>query len=171
MSQLTLLYSRRQIATRIQRLADELNRDYAGRELLVVGVLKGAFIFVSDLVRQLHRPLVLDFVAVSSYGSGKESSQRVRITADLRQPVEGTHLLIVDDIIDTGSSALFLQRHLWNRRPASLRTCFLIDKSERRKVASQPDYVGFELSGGFVVGYGMDHAERYRNLPDIYRVD
>lgn len=171
MSRLTLLYHRDAIAARIEQLAGLLNRDYAQTELVVIGVLKGASIFVADLVRQLNIPVLLDFIGASSYGAGQDSLQRVRITSDLRAPVTGAHVLLVDDIIDTGLSAERLLRHLEQGKPASLKTCFLIDKSARRQVGYRPDYVGFELGDGFVVGYGMDHAESYRNLPDIYRLD
>jgi len=170
-NQLNLLYTGHQIAARIQQLADAIDRDYSGRELMVVGVLKGASIFVADLVRQLHVPVSLDFVRVSSYGAGKAPVQRPRVTSDVEGSLREVHLLLVDDIIDTGSSALLLWRHFSNQRPASLKTCFLIDKSERRKVDFRPDYVGFELGGGFVVGYGMDHDQQYRNLPGIYLLD
>jgi len=171
MDKLTLLYSRQQIAARVAALADVLNRDYADRELVVIGVLKGAAIFLTDLVRSLDLSLNFDFVTLSSYGSEMVSSEKVRITSDLRLQVTGAHLLVVDDIIDTGHSAAFLCGHLAEQRPASLKTCFLLDKSERRQVQLTPDYVGFELDRGFVVGYGMDYAEKYRNLPDIYRIN
>jgi len=166
-----MLHSREQIATRVKELADTLNRDYADKELVVVGVLKGGTIFLADLVRCLDVPVIFDFVTLSSYGSAKESSQQVQLATDLRVSVAGAHVLVVDDIIDTGISVAFLCRYLKERRPASLKTCFLIDKSQRRQVDFTPDYVGFELDRGFVVGYGMDFSEKYRNLPDIYRLD
>lgn len=166
-----MLYSREQIAARVKELADTLNRDYVDRELVVVGVLKGGSIFLADLVRRLDVPLIFDFVTLSSYGSGKDPSQQVSLTTDLRVSPAGAHLLVLDDIIDTGMSAAFLCQYLEERRPASLRTCFLIDKSQRRQVEFTPDYVGFELDRGFVVAYGMDSSEKYRNLPDIYRLD
>jgi hypoxanthine phosphoribosyltransferase len=171
MSKLTMLYSHEQIATRVKELADTLSRDYTDKELVVVGVLKGGAIFLADLVRRLDLPLIFDFVTLSSYGSGKDSSQQVRLTTDLHVSLEGAHLLVVDDIIDTGISAAFLCQYLEERRPASLKTCFLIDKSQRRQVEITPDYIGFKLDRGFVVGYGMDYSEKYRNLPDIYRLD
>ena len=171
MGKLTILYSRQRIATRVKAIANMLNRDYADKELVVIGVLKGASIFLTDLVRCLDVSLIFDFVTLSSYGSGKDSSEKVRMTNELSLSVTGAHVLVVDDIIDTGLSAAFLCRHITERGPASLKTCFLVDKSERRQVELTPDYVGFELDRGFVVGYGMDHSERYRNLPDIYRLD
>lgn len=171
MNRLELLYGRAEIAARVQELADRLNRDYARTNLIVVGVLKGAAIFVADLVRGLDGPVLLDFVEASSYGSGRDSSRRVRITSHLRGSLAGAHVLMVDDILDTGFSARALSRYLGEKRPASLKTCFLIDKAARRQVDFRPDYVGFRLDEGFVVGYGMDHAERYRNLPDLYLLD
>lgn len=171
MSKLTLLYNRQQIAARVKELADAVNRDYADKELVVVGVLKGASILLTDLVRCLDLTLVFDFVTLSSYGAGKDSSEKVCMTTDLRLSVAGAHVLVVDDIIDTGLSAAFLCQHLVQQRPASLKTCFLIQKSERRQIDFTPDYVGFEVDRGFLVGYGMDYSEKYRNLPDIYRLE
>ena len=149
---------------RVRELADEINHDYAGRELVLIGVLKGAVFFVSDLMRHLTMPVEVDFMAVSSYGSATSSSGVVRILKDLDAVIEGRDVLIVEDIVDSGLTLQYLLRNLAGRNPATLEVCALLIKPARRKVELPTRYVGFEIPDEFVVGYGLDHAERYRNL-------
>lgn len=169
--QLTLLYSRTQIQQRVTELAKAIADDYPGPGLVVVGVLNGAVVFLADLLRAFRQDVRLGFVSVSSYGTGAESSgaPAMQIQSDL--PLVGEDVLIVEDILDTGLSMTLLCQAIQARSPASLRICVLIDKRQRRLHAVKTDYVGFELSSGFVVGYGMDYAERYRSLPDIFSID
>ncbi len=169
--ELVRLYSRAQVQRRVRALAGAIRRDFRGRDLVVVGVLKGAFVFTADLVRALRRPVTVDFVGLSSYGHDAASSGRVTITTPLRVSVEDKDVLVVEDILDTGLSLSVLREHLRVKRPRSVRVCVLVDKRERRAEAVEADYVGFEVPGGFIVGYGIDYAERYRELPGIYRVD
>ena len=152
---------------RVRALAEEISRDYEGRDLLLVGVLKGAVFFLSDLMRHLTVPVEVDFMAVSSYGSSTDSSGVVRILKDLDQPIEGREVLIVEDIVDSGLTLSYLLRTLEAREPASLEVCALLTKPERRKVDLPIRYVGFEIPNRFVIGYGLDHAERFRNLPYV----
>lgn len=169
--QLTLLYSRTQIQQRVTELAKAIAADYPGPGLVVVGVLNGAVVFLADLLRAFRQDVRLGFVSVSSYGTSAESSgaPAIQIQSDL--PLVGEDVLIVEDILDTGLSMTLLCQAIQARSPASLRICVLIDKRQRRLHAVKTDYVGFELSSGFVVGYGMDYAERYRSLPDIFSID
>jgi hypoxanthine phosphoribosyltransferase len=152
---------------RVAELGDRVEADYRGRELLMIGVLKGALMFMVDLARRIDLPLELDFMAVSSYGTGTESSGVVRIIKDLDINIEGRHVLIVEDIVDTGLTLGYLREILLARNPASLRICCLLDKREARKTDVPLDYVGFEIPSRFVVGYGLDYAEIYRNLPFV----
>jgi hypoxanthine phosphoribosyltransferase len=152
---------------RVGELAEEINRDYAGRDLLLIGVLKGAVFFVSDLMRRLTIPVEVDFMAVASYGSATRSSGVVRILKDLDAVIEDRHVLIVEDIVDSGLTLQYLLRNLAGRHPASLEVCALLIKPERRKVDLKTRYVGFEIPDEFAIGYGLDHAERYRNLPYV----
>ena len=152
---------------RVQQLGAEISRDYADRDLLLIGVLKGAVFFLSDLMRHIDVPCEVDFMAVASYGSATDSSGVVRILKDLDVALEGRHVLIVEDIIDSGLTLQYLLRSLGARNPASIEVCALLTKPARRKVEIEPRYVGFEIANRFVVGYGLDHAERYRNLPYV----
>ncbi len=152
---------------RITEMAAEVSRDYAGRDLLLIGVLKGAVFFLADLMRQLDMHCEVDFMAVASYGSSTESSGVVRILKDLDAPLEGRHVLIVEDIVDSGLTLQYLLRTLESRGPASLEVCALLTKPERRENDVDCRYVGFEIPNRFVIGYGLDFAERYRNLPYI----
>jgi hypoxanthine phosphoribosyltransferase len=152
---------------RVRELGGQINADYAGRELLLVGVLKGAVFFLSDLMRHITVPCEVDFMAVASYGSATDSSGVVRILKDLDVALEDRHVLIVEDIIDSGLTLQYLLRNLGARNPASIEVCALLTKPERRKVELEPRYVGFEIANRFVVGYGLDHAERFRNLPYV----
>ncbi|MBI2690697.1 MAG: hypoxanthine phosphoribosyltransferase [Solirubrobacterales bacterium] len=152
---------------RIRALAAEINEDYAGKNLLLVGVLKGAVFFLADLMRQLEIECELDFMAVSSYGSSTESSGVVRILKDLDTPIEGRDVLIVEDIVDSGLTLSYLMKNLGSRNPASLEVCSLLVKPDRFKVDPNLRYVGFEIPDKFVVGYGLDHAQQLRNLPYV----
>jgi hypoxanthine phosphoribosyltransferase len=156
-----------ELARRVRELGAEISRDYAGRELLLIGVLKGAVFFLSDLMRTIDVKCEVDFMAVASYGSATESSGVVRILKDLDAAIEGRDVLIVEDIVDSGLTLQYLLRNLGGRGPRSLEVCALLTKPERRRVELSPRYVGFEIPDRFVVGYGLDHAERFRNLPYV----
>jgi hypoxanthine phosphoribosyltransferase len=162
-----ILVQRDELEHRVRELAGEVSRDYADRELLLVGVLKGAVFFLSDLMRHLEVDCEVDFMAVSSYGSSTDSSGVVRILKDLDVSIEGRHVLIVEDIVDSGLTLSYLMRTLSARNPASLEVCALLTKPERRKVDLPIRYVGFEIPNRFAIGYGLDHAERFRNLPFV----
>jgi hypoxanthine phosphoribosyltransferase len=162
------LFTEEDVRKQVRRLARKISRDFAGREVLLVGILKGAFIFMADLSRRLAFPVTMDFIRLASYGAGKESSGKVRITKDLETSLRGKDVLIVEDIIDTGVTLKYLFRHLKAQRPRSLKSVVLLDKPSRRKVDFQPDYVGFTIEDHFVVGYGLDFNEEYRNLSGIY---
>ncbi len=155
------------IEAKVRELAARISADYEGKELLIVCVLKGAWIFMADLIRQLTIPVQCDFVMASSYGAGTVSSGEVKVLFDVRTDPAGKHVLIVEDIIDTGMSMPVLIEQIKNRDPASVRVCALLDKPARRRVPVQIDYVGFTIPDKFVVGYGIDWAERYRELPYI----
>jgi hypoxanthine phosphoribosyltransferase len=152
---------------RIKELGAEITRDYAGKEPLLIGVLKGAVFFLSDLMRQIDVPCTVDFMAVASYGDATESSGVVRILKDLDAPIEGRDVLIVEDIVDSGLTLQYLMKNLRSRRPASLEVCALLTKPARREAEVSAKYIGFEIPNRFVIGYGLDHAERYRNLPYV----
>jgi hypoxanthine phosphoribosyltransferase len=152
---------------RVGELGADISRDYDGRDLLLVGVLKGAVFFLSDLMRHLSIPCQLDFMAVASYGSVTDSSGVVRILKDLDGPIEGREVLIVEDIVDSGLTLQYLLRSLGARNPATLEVCALLTKPERRKVELPIRYVGFEIANRFAIGYGLDHEERHRNLPYV----
>lgn len=154
------------LAERIGELAADISKDYAGKDLILIGVLKGAIFFVSDLMRALALDCEVDFMAVASYGSATKSSGVVRILKDLDAVIEGRHVLIVEDIIDSGLTLQYLLRNLRGREPASLEVCALLMKPGSKRVI-EPRYVGFEIPDKFVIGYGLDHAERYRNLPYV----
>jgi hypoxanthine phosphoribosyltransferase len=162
-----ILVQRDELEHRVRELAGEISRDYADRDLLLVGVLKGAVFFLSDLMRHLDIDCEVDFMAVSSYGSSTDSSGVVRILKDLDVSIEGRHVLIVEDIVDSGLTLSYLLRTLKARNPASLEVCALLTKPERRKVDLPIRYVGFEIPNRFAIGYGLDHAERFRNLPYV----
>ncbi|WP_429162543.1 hypoxanthine phosphoribosyltransferase [Desulfitispora alkaliphila] len=163
----TVLFSHEQIKVRVDELGDSISRDYRGKDLLVVGILKGAFIFMGDLVRAIKIPIETDFMAVSSYGASSESSGVVRILMDLEKSIEGRHVLIVEDIVDTGLTLKYLIEALNSRKPASVKVCTFLDKPERRRVDVKAEYNGYEVPDEFLVGYGLDYNEKYRNLPYI----
>ncbi len=156
---------------RVRELGEEVSRDYAGRDLLLVCVLKGAVFFLSDLMRHIDVPCEVDFMAVASYGSATDSSGVVRILKDLDTPIEGRDVLIVEDIVDSGLTLQYLMRNLGARNPATLEVCALLTKPERRKADVPCRYIGFEIPNRFVIGYGLDHAERHRNLPFVAVLD
>ncbi len=155
------------LARRVREIAGEISRDYAGKDLVLIGVLKGAVFFLSDLMRHLEIPVEVDFMAVASYGSATKSSGVVRILKDLDAAIEGRDVLIVEDIVDSGLTLQYLLRNLAGRNPNSLEVCALLIKPERRKVDLRARYVGFEIPNRFAIGYGLDHGERYRNLPYV----
>ena len=162
-----ILINETRIADKVKELGAQITQDYTSRDLVVVGILKGALMFMADLIRHIKRPVLMDFAVVSSYGESTETSGAVRILKDLDQPIEGKHVLIVEDIIDTGLTMHYLVRNLEARKPASVKVCTLLDKPSRRKVDMKPDYCGFTIPDKFVVGYGLDYAEYYRNLPEV----
>ena len=155
------------LSRRVRELGRQITEDYAGRELLLVGVLKGAVFFLSDLMRHIEVPCEVDFMAVASYGSSTQSSGVVRILKDLDAAIEGRDVLIVEDIVDSGLTLQYLLRTLEARGPASLEVCALLTKPARRKAEVAAKYIGFEIPNRFVIGYGLDHAEKYRNLPYV----
>jgi hypoxanthine phosphoribosyltransferase len=159
------------LQARVRELGREISADYAGRELLLVGVLKGAVFFMADLMRALTVPCEIDFMAISSYGAATDSSGVVRILKDLDINIEGRHVLVVEDIIDSGLTLSYLIRNLEAREPASLEICALLTKPERREIDVPVRYVGFEIPNRFVIGYGLDYGERYRNLPYVGVLD
>ena len=159
------------VAARVAELGSEISNDYTGKDLLLVGVLKGAVFFMADLMRQLSIPCEVDFMAISSYGASTDSSGVVRILKDLDISIEGRDVLVVEDIIDSGLTLSYLIRNLESREPASLEVCALLTKPSRREIDVRVRYVGFEIPNKFVVGYGLDFAERYRNLPYVGVLD
>jgi hypoxanthine phosphoribosyltransferase len=177
MTELKVLITREQIAQRVAEMGADINRDFAGQPVILLGVLKGAAIFLSDLARQLKIDATFDFIGVSSYGNrpspaqelktGWDSTGEVRLTKDMDQSMIGKNVILVEDILDTGLTMTYLKKLLMNRQPKSFRIAALLDKPSRRKQPIQADYVGFSIPDEFVVGYGLDYAEKYRNLPDI----
>lgn len=162
-----ILISREEIQNKVKKLAKEIQKDYDGEEIFVIGVLKGAFVFVSDLVRNIDLPVTIDFMAVSSYGLSTQSSGVVKILKDLDLEIENKNVLIVEDIIDTGLTLKYLKENLLSRNPKSIKICTLLDKPERRQCDLKIDYSGFVIPDKFIVGYGIDCAEKFRNLPHI----
>lgn len=170
MRKLKVLLTRKQIKSRVIELAAAIERDYRDKGPLLIGVLKGSFIFLSDLVRALNIPLEIDFIRLSSY-VGRDTSGRVEVVQEIRTPVGGRDVLVVEDIVDTGLSLSFLLDHLRQKSPASLRLCALLDKPSRRRVPVSIDYLGFTIPDRFVVGYGLDYEEKFRWLPDIRYIE
>jgi len=169
--QLKILISRDEIAKAVSRLAREIERDYQDKHPLLVSVLRGSFMFTADLVRQIDLNLELDFVRLSSYGTARESSGKVRVAQGVKTPVKGRDVLVVEDIVDTGITISFLLDYLTSKRPASLKVCTLTDKPSRRRAPVPIDYRGFTVPNKFIVGYGLDCDQRFRNLPDIYTLE
>jgi hypoxanthine phosphoribosyltransferase len=168
---LKILYSKERIADEIKRLGREISRDYAGRDVLLVGVLKGSFLFIADLVREIDCPSMVDFVRLASYGSETQSSGIIEFRKGLEMPIRGRDVIIVEDIVDSGYTLETLFNKLLLQEPRSLKICTLIDKRARREVEIEADYVGITMDDGFIIGYGLDYDEHYRNLPDIYTVE
>jgi hypoxanthine phosphoribosyltransferase len=166
-----ILVDEESLRSRVAELGEEISRDYEGRDLLLIGVLKGAVFFMADLMRQLTVPCEIDFMAISSYGASTDSSGVVRILKDLDINIEGRHVLVVEDIIDSGLTLSYLMRNLEARQPASLEVCALMTKPERREIDVPVRYIGFEIPNRFVIGYGLDFGERYRNLPYVGVLD
>lgn len=166
-SQPKTLITSDEITSAVARLAGEIRRDYNGKQPLLIGILKGSFVFMADLIRQIDLPLEVDFVTLSSYGAAREASGKVRVVQGLRTPIKGRDVLVIEDIVDTGTTISFLLDYLRKRKPASLRLCSLTDKPSRRRVPVSIDYLGFTLPDKFIVGYGLDWNEKFRYLPDI----
>lgn len=162
-----ILVSNAEIAKRAEEIAAQINADYKGKPILVVGILRGASIFLADIFKRLEGDVELDFMSLSSYGNGTNSSGEVKMIKDLSEPVDGKNVLIIEDIIDTGITLSYLIKVLEARNPESIKLCALLDKPSRRKVELKGDYIGFEIPDEYVVGYGLDYAEKYRNLPDV----
>ncbi len=162
-----VLLTNEQIKAKTQEIADQINKDYQGEQLMVVCILRGAVIFMADLFSRLTIDAQMDFMAVSSYGAGTQTTGEVKINKDMTTPIDGKNLLIVEDIIDTGTTLSNLVKLLKTRNPKSIKICSLLDKPERRTVDFDGDYVGFKVPNEFVVGYGLDYDEKYRNLPDV----
>ena len=163
-----ILFTEQQLKDRVAQLGRESSRDYAGKEpVLLVSVLRGSYIFMADLSRAIDIPVQIDFMSVSSYGKGTSTSGQVEIKKDLSDSIEGVHVIVVEDILDSGNTLSYLLHVLSARHPASISLCTLLDKPERREKPIQADYVGFTVPNAFIVGYGLDYAEKYRNLPYI----
>lgn len=162
-----VLFTEQELKDRVAEIAAQIDKDYAGKEPMLISVLRGSFIFMADLVRSITLPCTVDFMAVSSYGSGTTSSGQVKITKDLSESIEGRDIIVVEDILDSGNTLSYLFQLLQARHPASVRLCTLLDKPSRRTKPVTADYTGFTVDDLFVVGYGLDYAEKYRNLPYI----
>jgi hypoxanthine phosphoribosyltransferase len=168
---LHILISHNEIAEAVDRLACQIEKDYQGKQPLLLGVLKGSFVFMADLIRQLDLPLELDFVRLTSYGSARESAGKVRVIQRPQTPINDRHVLVIEDIVDTGITTAFLLDYLKKKKPTSLKLCALTDKPSRRRASVSVDYLGFTVPNRFVVGYGLDCDEKFRNLPDIYTLE
>jgi len=169
--QLKVLISEAEVNVRISALGAQISKDYAGKEIHLICILKGSVFFACELAKRITVPVSLDFMSVSSYGNSKESSGIVRIAKDLDEPLEGKHVLIVEDIIDSGKTLNHLIPILYSRKPADIKLCTLLSKPDRREVDIRVDYIGYEIPDAFVVGYGLDYAQKYRNLPYIATVE
>ncbi len=162
-----VFFSGEELQQKVREIGAQITRDYEGRDPLFVGVLKGSFVFMADLMRAVDLYCDIDFMAVSSYGSGTTTTGAVKINKDLSYSVEGRHIILIEDILDSGVTLSYLKKYIEARKPASVRICTLLDKPARRRADIHADYVGFECPDAFIVGYGLDYAERYRNLPYI----
>lgn len=165
------LFDEEQIRAAVTRLAESITRDFDDEEIVFVSVLKGSFMFISDLMKEIKNPVVVDFIRATSYGSGTTTSGKVTLTKDLETDITGRNVIIIEDIIDSGLTLTAIKELLLARKPRALKICALVDKRARRKIAIEGDYIGFSIEDGFIVGYGVDYAERYRNLPAIYTVE
>ncbi len=164
---LRILYTRAEIEAKVDKLADKIRRDYLGKHPVLICVLKGSFMFTADLIRRLNFPLEVEFVQLSSYGGAKESSGKIKMVQGLQSPIQGRDVLVIEDIVDTGTTIAFLLDYLRDKKPASLKLCALTDKPSRRQVPVKIDYLGFTVPDKFLVGYGLDLDQKFRNLPDI----
>ena len=162
-----VLFSKQQIAATIKKLAAEIRRDYRGKNPLLIGILKGSFIFMADLVRLLDFPLEVDFIKLSSYGRGRSTAGELKMLQGIRSSIKGRHVLVVEDIVDTGQSLAFLMDYMGKKKPASLKLCVMADKPSRRQAQVTIDYLGLTVPDKFIVGYGIDWDEKFRNLPYI----
>jgi hypoxanthine phosphoribosyltransferase len=162
-----VLFDRHEIEGTVRRLASEISQDYRNQNPLLLGVLRGSFVFLADLIRHLDFSLEVDFIGLSSYGSSTQTSGQIKVVKKLETPVRGRNLLVVEDIVDTGLTTAFLLKYLKRRRPASVKLCALADKSSRREIPVNIDYLGFTVPNKFLVGYGLDANQKFRNLPDI----
>jgi hypoxanthine phosphoribosyltransferase len=165
-----VVFTAEEIARQVKLLASRISKDYEGKDVVLIGVLKGAFIFLADLVRQLTIPVQLDFIRAASYGTGTQSSGKIKITTDVELDLQGQDVLIVEDIVDSGLTTAFLKQHLASKEARSVKICALIDKRERRTISIPLDYVGLQMEKGFLVGYGLDCNEANRQLPGIYEL-
>ena len=163
-----VLISKSELQDKIKLLADQISKDYEGKNPLFVGILKGSVLFMSDLLRELSTPCQMEFMSVSSYGTSTKSSGEVKLIKDLNVPISDKHVIIVEDIVDSGNTLSYLKRLLLQRNPKSVKICTLLDKPDRRKVELDVDYVGFKIPDEFVVGYGLDYNEDYRQYPEVY---
>ncbi len=163
----SVLFSRQEIEATVNRLASELNRDYHRKHPILIGVLKGSFMFMADLIRLLDFPVEVEFIRLSSYGGGKESVGKIKVVHGLRTPIKGRDVLVIEDIVDTGRTINFLLEYLRRKRPASVKLCALTDKPSRRQIPVTIDYLGLTVPNEFLVGYGLDWDEKFRNLPDM----
>jgi hypoxanthine phosphoribosyltransferase len=170
-SDLKILIKHQDISKAVDRLAAEIRRDYTGKNPLLIGILKGSFIFLADIVRKINMPLQVDFVRLSSYGNGMESSGKIKVISRLAGPVKDRHVVVVEDIIDTGLTTQYFVEYLKRKKPASVRLCALTEKPSRRKTDVKIDYLGFTVPDKFIVGYGIDWDEKYRYLPDICYIE
>ncbi len=170
LNEVEILIPEEKIKQRVKELGQQITADYPEGNLVVVGILKGAFVFMADLVREIDRELTIDFLEVSSYGKSTESSGQVRILKDLKDPIEGKHLLLVEDILDSGNTLHYVKNIMLQRHPASVKICCMLDKPDRRTAPIKSDYCGYDVPDEFVVGYGLDYAELYRHYPAICRI-
>ena len=166
-----ILFSRQEIEAKLKELAVEIRADYYGKRPVLISILKGSFMFMADLIRLLDFPLEVDFVQVSSYGSGKKSSGRIKVVKSLRTPIKDRDVLVIEDIVDSGLTVAFILDYLKKKKPASLKLCALTDKPSRRQVPVNIDYLGFTVPDKFLVGYGLDWNENFRNLPDMFTLE
>lgn len=168
---LSILFTKDEIEAAVNRLAAEIRRDYLNKNPILVAILKGSFMFLADLIRRLDFPLEIEFAQLSSYGRGTESSGKIRVVQDVQSEIKGRHVLVIEDIIDTGFTAAFFLDHLRQKNPASLKLCSLTDKPSRTQVEVNIDYLGLTVPDKFIVGYGIDWDEKFRHLPDIYVIE